>query len=367
MPADNPPPTPLDAPRPVRPGEELPLEALASLVRSRLGRGSGEPVEVEQFPGGHSNLTYLVRVGADEFVLRRPPFGAKAIKAGHDMGREYRVLARLHPAYPKAPRPLFFCDEAESPFGAPFYLMDRVRGVIIRNKPPRGVELTPALMGRLSDAFVATLVELHALDVQAVGLGDLGKPEGYLSRQVKGWSERYRTAQTDEVPDLEAAITWLGANLPAREAGATLIHNDFKFDNLVLDPADLGRVLAVLDWEMVTVGDPLSDLGTALAYWAEPGDDDAYRSLGFSLGHVPGSPRRRELAALYAEKAGRPVDGITFYYVLALFKLAVILQQLHYRYRKGMTKDERFAPLGFAVAILARRASEALARGHIDP
>lgn len=361
------PPAPLDAPRPVRPGEELPLDALASLVRERLGRGPDEPVAVEQFPGGHSNLTYLVRVGADEYVLRRPPFGAKAIKAGHDMGREYRVLARLNPAYPKAPRPLFFCDEAESPFGAPFYLMERVRGVIIRNKPPRGVEMTPELMRRLSTAFVETLAELHALDVQAVGLGDLGKPEGYLARQVKGWSERYRTAQTDEVPDVDAAINWLGANLPECEAGATLIHNDFKFDNLVLDPDDLARVKAVLDWEMVTVGDPLSDLGTALAYWAEPGDDDAYRALGFSIGHLPGSFRRRDVLSLYADKTGRPVSHIVFYYVLALFKLSVILQQLHFRYRKGMTTDERFAPLGFAVAILGRRASEAVAKGHIEP
>jgi aminoglycoside phosphotransferase (APT) family kinase protein len=356
---------PLDASRPVRAGEELPLDALAALVRTRLGRGADEPVAVEQFPGGHSNLTYLVRVGGDEFVLRRPPFGAKAIKAGHDMGREYRVLARLHPAYPKAPRPLFFCDEVESPFGAPFYLMERVRGVILRNKPPRGVTLTPELIRRLATALIETLAELHALDVAAIGLGDLGKPEGYLARQVKGWSERYRTAQTDDVPDLESAITWLEANLPAREAGATLIHNDFKFDNLVLDPDDLGRVRAVLDWEMVTVGDPLSDLGTTLAYWAEAGDDDGFRNLGFSLGRAPGDPTRRELAALYAERTGRQVDNILFYYVLALFKLAVILQQIYFRYRKGLTTDERFAPFGFAVALLGRRAAEAIAKGDI--
>lgn len=360
-------PLPFDAPRPVRSGEELPLDALASLVRERLGRGPDEAVVVEQFPGGHSNLTYLVRVGADEFVLRRPPFGAKAIKAGHDMGREYRVLARLHPAYPKAPRPFFYCEEADSPFGAPFYLMERVRGVILRNKPPAGLNLDADLMRRLSTGFVETLAELHALDVQAIGLGDLGKPEGYLARQVNGWSERYRTAQTDEVPDLETIIAWLGANLPEREAGASLIHNDFKFDNLVLDPNDLGRVVAVLDWEMVTVGDPLSDLGTAIAYWVEAGDDDAFRSLTFSLGPRPGSRSRREIGELYAEKSGRPVDHLVFYYCLALFKIAVIAQQIYFRYRKGMTSDERFAPFGFAVAILARRAAEAAAKGSIDP
>jgi aminoglycoside phosphotransferase (APT) family kinase protein len=367
MPADAPPPPAFDAPRPVRPGEELPVDALAALVRARLDRGADEPVAVEQFPGGHSNLTYLVRVGTDEFVLRRPPFGAKAIKAGHDVGREYRVLSRLHPAYPKAPQPLFFCDEAESPFGAPFYLMQRVRGVIVRHKVPAGVDLTPELMRRMCASLVETLAELHALDVQAIGLGDLGKPEGYLARQVQGWVGRYRTAQTDDVPDLETAVAWLEANVPPREAGATLIHNDFKFDNLVLDPADLGRVLAVLDWEMVTVGDPLSDLGTSLAYWAEPGDDDAFRSLAFSLGPRPGSLRRRELVALYAETSGRPAGNVVFYYVLALFKVAVIAQQLFFRYRKGMTADERFALLGFAVAILGRRAAEAIGKGSIDP
>jgi len=265
----------MDSTRPVRPGEELNASALALWLRERMDGVEG-PVEIEQFPGGHSNLTYLLRFGDRELVLRRPPFGSK-VKTAHDMGREFRILSRLHAVYPKAPRALLHCDDPEV-IGAPFYVMERVRGVILRHqRAPEGIDLPPATLRALSEAAVDGLAELHAVDYDAAGLGDLGRPEGYVARQVSGWSERWRNARTDDVPDVDRAAAWLADNQPP-ERGAALIHNDYKYDNLVLDSGDLSRVVAVLDWEMATLGDPLMDLGTSLGYWVDP-DDSSERLI----------------------------------------------------------------------------------------
>ncbi|HVR72238.1 MAG TPA: phosphotransferase [Vicinamibacteria bacterium] len=342
----------IDGPQAVRPGEELDLARLAPYLREILGR-PGARVEVEQFRGGHSNLTYLVRVDGREAVLRRPPFGS-TVKSAHDMGREFRILSRLAPAYARAPKVIAFCED-ESILGAPFYLMERVRGVILRRQPAPGLVLDERAARRLSEAAIDGLADLHAVDPRAVGLGDLGKPEGYCQRQVSGWTRRYRDAQTDDIPDMEAVAAWLAANLPPDGPGC-LIHNDYKYDNLVLDPADLTRIVGVLDWEMSTLGDPLMDLGTTLCYWVEAADPEPLRATAFGPTAAPGSLTRAELVERYADRTGRSVSDITFYYGFGLFKTAVVAQQIYSRYRQGLTRDERFARLIESVRLLAGQA-----------
>ena len=355
----------LDPTRPVRAGEELEAEALRRLL-DRHAPQLGGPVEVEQFPKGHSNLTYRLRVGGTELVLRRPPKGAKQIKAGHDMRREYTVLTRLRPVWPKVPRTLFYVPEEESPFGVQLYVMERVSGLILRGtKLPVGVELDAAGMRAVSETVVDTLVELHGVDPAAAGLADFGKPQGYVQRQVAGWTERYARARTDDVPDMERLAGWLASNLPPDRPGA-IIHNDFKYDNVVLDPADLSKVRAVLDWEMATLGDPVSDLGMTLAYWFEPGETEMVGPAAFGPTALPGNLTREEIVQRYATRSGRTVDDVVFHYVLGLFKVAVIAQQIYFRYRQGLTQDERFAGLGFAVALLAQVAVRAVDRKRIS-
>jgi aminoglycoside phosphotransferase (APT) family kinase protein len=344
---------PLDETRPVRAGEELSLERLQSYLRQHVPDGAGT-LRVEQFPHGHSNLTYLVSWGGHEWVLRRPPFG-NVVKSAHDMGREFRVLSKLHAMYPPAPRPLIFCDD-DTVLGAPFYLMERRRGIIFRKSPPAGWSLDPNTMRQLCVALIDNLARLHALDYRAAGLGELGKPDGYVARQVHGWSKRYRDAQTDAVPELDRVIDWLTSNMPP-ESGAAVIHNDFKFDNLLFDPNDLTRVVAVLDWEMATVGDPLMDLGSALGYWVQPGDPDMMQEWSMGPTSVPGSLTRRELVERYAELTSRNVSNIVFYHCFGLFKIAVIIQQIYARYVRGHTRDERFAQMNRMVSALAAAAN----------
>jgi aminoglycoside phosphotransferase (APT) family kinase protein len=352
----------IDRPKPVRPGEELDTDRLEAYLSEHVPDLDG-PVTVEQFPSGHSNLTYLLHAGDQEFVLRRPPFGAK-IKTAHDMGREYHILSHLVDVYPRGPRPLLYCAD-ESVLGAPFYVMERLTGVILRASAPAGLELPPALMRRLSENFVDNLVEIHGLDYEAAGLVDLGRPAGYVRRQIEGWTRRYHNARTDDIPDVERVAAWLAEHMPP-EAGASLIHNDYKYDNLVLDPEDLSRIVGVLDWEMATVGDPLMDLGTTLGYWVDPDDPTELRSLAFSLTTLPGNLNRRELAQRYAEQGGLDLSNILFYYVYALFKIAVIVQQIYARYKAGLTKDERFAMMGYVVQMLGKAAVLAIEKGRID-
>jgi len=355
----------LDPTRPARAGEELDPEGLRRLFDRHAPELTG-PVEVEQFPKGHSNLTYLLKVGGTELVLRRPPKGAKQIKAGHDMRREYTVLTRLGTVWPKVPRTLFFVSEEESPLGVQLYVMERVEGLILRGtKLPPGVSLDPPAMRAVSETLVDTLVELHAVDAVAAGLADFGRPEGYVQRQVSGWTERYARARTDDVPDMERLASWLAAHLPPDRQGA-IIHNDFKYDNVVLDPDALTRVRAVLDWEMATLGDPISDLGMALAYWFEPGEAEMVGPAAFGPTALPGNLTREEIVQRYAARSGRSVGDVVFEYVLGLFKVAVIAQQIYFRYRQGLTQDERFAGLGFAVALLAQVAVRAVERNRIS-
>lgn len=347
----------------VRAGEELPHEALFNYLQNELSYLEG-PLVIEQFPSGFSNLTYLLRSGDREFVLRRPPIGAR-IKTAHDMGREFRILVQLCQVYPKVPRPVLYCAD-ETVLGAPFYIMERVTGIILRAQPPRDIELTPETMRRFSEVFIDNLAEIHGIDYEDADLGSLGSPQGYVTRQVEGWTRRYYHARTDEVPEVEQLATWLHQHLPPDSAPAALIHNDYKYDNLVLDPDDLTRVVAVLDWEMATIGDPLMDLGTTLGYWVEPTDPPEWRQYGFVLTKLPGNFTRAELLDYYSRRTGREIPNPVFYYAYGLLKIAVIVQQIYARYQKGLTKDPRFAQLGALVKACGRLAQSAIANQRID-
>jgi aminoglycoside phosphotransferase (APT) family kinase protein len=351
----------VDSPAPVRAGEELPTVALEHYLLKHLPDAAG-PLTVEQFPAGHSNLTYLLRMGQSEMVLRRAPFGNQ-VKTAHDMGREYRVLAKLCMVFPLAPRPLLYSDDP-AVLGTPFYVMERRRGVIVRKKLSPGMVIDPATARGLGTSLIDSLATLHALEYRAAGLGDLGKPEGYVARQVTGWAERYVKARTHDLPALERLAHWLAKHLP-RESGASLIHNDYKYDNLVLDPTDLTRIVAVLDWEMATVGDPLMDLGTSLGYWIEAGDPPALQREALGPTNLPGSLTRQELVERYAQQTGREVTHAVYYYAFGLFKLAVIVQQIYARYVRGSTRDARFAHMDRFVAVLAEQADRVLAAGRL--
>jgi aminoglycoside phosphotransferase (APT) family kinase protein len=341
-----------DHPTSVRAGEELDLARLELFLREHFPDATGT-VSVAQFPSGHSNLTYLVRLGDRQMVLRRPPFGSK-VKTAHDMSREYRVLSKLHVVYPQAPKALLYCDDP-SVLGSPFYLMERVPGIILRRDPPEGMVTTADTARQLSEAFIDNLAGLHGLDYNTIGLADLGKPQGYLDRQVKGWIERYHGSRTHDLAEVESISVWLNECRP-RETSYSLIHNDYKYDNIVLDPTNITRIVGVLDWEMCTIGDPLTDLGTALAYWVDPQDPGKLQHIRWGPTTLPGTLTRAELVRRYAQTTGRDVSNMVFYRVLALFKVAVIIQQIYYRYHQGLTKDARFASLPEVVMVVLRAA-----------
>jgi aminoglycoside phosphotransferase (APT) family kinase protein len=351
---------PIDQPSPIRQGEELDIERLEAYLKEHIA-GLDGPLEIQQFPSGYSNLTYFLKVGDREMVLRRPPFGSK-VKSAHDMGREFRVLSGLHPVYPQAPQPLLFCDDEEL-MGAQFYVMERIRGVILRGKRPEGFTIEEKEIRACCEALVDNLVKLHEIDYTAAGLGDLRREGSYVERQVNGWIDRYYGSQTDDIPSMDQTAEWLKANFPP-DSGTALIHNDYKFDNVVLDPRDITRIIGVLDWEMTTIGDPLMDLGTSLGYWLESSDPQMGVVQCF-LTTDPAALTRRQFAERYAERTGRSLDNIVFYYVFALFKLAVIVQQIYYRYKQGLTKDDRFAPLIFMVGALGMQAVTTVERQRI--
>jgi aminoglycoside phosphotransferase (APT) family kinase protein len=346
-----------DKPKAVRAGEELDLPALSAYLDRELGAHGA--VTVEQFPGGHSNLTYLVHHGDREYVLRRPPFGSK-VKSAHDMGREVSVLSKLAPVFDRAPRVIAHRDEPDV-LGAPFYLMERRRGVILRKELPPGLDT--ARVRRLCELLVDTLVDLHAVDYKAAGLGDFGKPAGYIERQVRGWTERYSGSQTDDIPDMTVVAAWLAAHMPP-DGAPSLIHNDYKFDNVIFDTS-LERITGVLDWEMTTVGDSMMDLGTSISYWVHADDPQIFQMPIFGVTMKPGMYRRDELVARYFERAGKPAVDLVFFYAFGLFKTAVVLQQIYYRYAKGLTTDPRFAPFIMVVRALADQAKRAIDRGSI--
>jgi aminoglycoside phosphotransferase (APT) family kinase protein len=354
----------LDQPSTVRADAGFDVQALAVWMRANASDTKGLDAEPEllQFGKGYSNLTYLVRFGARELVVRRAPPGVN-IKSAHDMGREFRILSALSPVWSKVPRPLALCDDA-SVIGSSFYVMERVPGTILRARVPDGLVLDEAAMRRISHATCDTLAEIHNLDWKAAGLGDLGKPDGYVDRQVRGWADRYAKARTDDVPTVDRLGAWLEQHRPA-DSGATLVHNDFKYDNVILSP-DLERVVAVLDWEMATIGDPLMDLGTALGYWIEPNDPPVFQATVFGPTNRPGNLTRLEFVDRWSKATGRDATNVLFYYAFALYKLAVVAQQLYKRYVDGLSKDPRFSVMLAGVQALTHAALVAVDKGRID-
>ncbi len=353
----------LDRPGEVKAGAELSQEALAAWLKAH---DLGALAEVKQFGRGYSNLTYLVRVlreGSErDLILRTPPRGVK-IASAHDMGREVRILRSLGTCWDKVPRTLGY-EESDAVLGVPFYVMERVAGVIFRAQGPKSLPLATLDGHTLSTSLIDTLAEIHAVDVEKAGLANLGKPEGYNARQVRGWGERYAKAKTDEIPDVDSILKWLTEHTPS-ESGVALIHNDFKYDNVVFAP-DLSRIAAVLDWEMSTIGDPLMDLGTALGYWVQPTDPMLFQAMRFGPTDAPSSLTRMELVERYATKSGRPISNLVFYFAFALFKLAVVAQQLYQRFARGLTQEPRYAMMIEGVKGLTRVAVEAVERDRID-
>ena len=336
---------------PVREGEQIDAQALAAYLHGKL-EGVESGLTLRQFPGGHSNLTYLLEAGGHEYVLRRPPLGPVAPKA-HDMAREYHVLRAVHPLFPRAPRAFLLCDDA-SVIGATFFIMERRHGLVLRREIPDSLAGDRDFGGRVSEAFVDCLAALHAVDVSQV---PMGKPAGFLERQVSGWAERWQHAQTEALARMDELIRWLTERMPKSPA-PTLVHNDYKLDNLMLDAADPGRVEAVLDWEMTTAGDPLVDLGCVLCYWPESGDPPARREALSDITTRPGWFTRAQIVERYARATGRDVSGLGYYEVFGIFKVAVVLQQIYFRYRRGQTRDERFRDFDERVRGLVEAAAE---------
>lgn len=343
----------------VRAGEELDAARLGAYLSQWVPGLVGQPV-VGQFPAGFSNLSYLLTVGDRQLVLRRPPIGTRP-RSGHDMGREFRVLSALAPRFAECPRPIHHCAD-ESIIGAPFYLVERIRGIILRRDYPDGMA-TPSLVRAQQFALIETLANLHALDCRATEFTGLGRPEGYVARQVAGWSERYARARTTDAASADRVTVWLAANLPAESALPAVIHNDFKLDNVVFDATDPTRLVGVLDWEMATIGDPLMDLGCSLAYWVQADDNAALLATRMLPTHVPGSLSRSEVLESYTRATGRALPDFLFYRVFGLFRLAVIVQQIYYRYFHGETGDPRFGSLGpLGRVLIAEAAAEIRAR-----
>ena len=317
-------------------GEELDVAAVDAWLKARVPGLEGAP-EVAQFSGGASNWTYRLRYPTHDLVLRRPPAGTKA-KSSHDMAREFRVQQALRPVFPLVPDMVAHCSDA-SVIGSDFYVMRRVEGFVPRKG--MGVELSPARARRLCENMVDTLVALHAVDPEKVGLLAIGKGPGYARRQIEGWSYRYRKARTWNVPSFERVMAWLAARVP-EDAGACVIHNDYRLDNLVLDPSDPTRIVGVLDWEMATIGDPLMDLGNALAYWVQADDGRIALATRRQPSHLPGMMTREEMVARYFERAGLPARDMAFYQVYGVFRLAGIVQQIYYRYHHRQTRNPAF-------------------------
>jgi len=345
--------------RDVRPGEQLDWARLSTWLRERLpachipGLDVARDPSVAQFPGGHSNLTYLVRFGDAEIVVRRPPFGPVAPTA-HDMSREFRWLSAMHTRFPLAPRPYLLCEDTDV-IGCVFYAMERRRGIVVRTEEPPALS-HPAARRRLSGALIDTLADLHAIDVVAGGLSGLGKPAGFVERQVRGWSDRWHRSQTTTLAEMDALAEWLHANLPQDPAAPSVVHGDFKLDNVMLDPDDVGRIVAVFDWEMSALGDPLVDLGIVLAYWS-PTAPPSQRDALTTVIDRPGYFTKEEIVERYASRSRRDVSNVRYYEIFAVFKIAVVIQQIYFRYVQGQTSDARFASFGARVEFLARHAA----------
>jgi aminoglycoside phosphotransferase (APT) family kinase protein len=350
----------IDAPVKIREGEELDISKLDIFLKDKI-KGLSGPIKVKQFPSGFSNLTYQITFNDRNLILRRPPFGTKA-KSAHDMGREFNILKALYAIFPYCPKPYVYSED-KSIIGSSFYVMEKLDGIILRKNLPHGLSFTLEQAKTLSRSYLDIQHQLHSIDYKSIGLGDFGKPEGYVRRQVDGWSKRYRNAKTDDAPDFEDVMAWLDKHLPPDCEKPGIIHNDYKLDNVVLDPQNPTRIIGVLDWEMATLGDPLMDLGSSLAYWIQKSDSENMLAIRTLPTHIDGFLTRQELVDRYLEKSGLKIDSFDFYLVFGMFRLAGIAQQIYFRYFHGQTKDKRFAMLIFAVQILEKEAKKIILNG----
>ena len=330
-------------------------EALrAYLAQALPSHEASASLTIERIRGGHSNETFYVTHDAEQYVLRRPPLGP-LLPTAHDVGREYRVLCALAATNVPVPRPILLCEDT-SVIGAPFYLMERIPGAVIRAKLPPAFAEDEAARRGLGEALIDALAELHAVDWQAVGLDDFGKPQGYLERQLRRWTGQLDASRTRPLPDLDAVTAWLRAHLP-ESPPATIVHGDYRLDNLIVAPEPPARIRAIVDWEMATIGDPLADLGYLLSFWAEP--DDPLFALADAAWRVtaqPGFPTRAQLVARYAARTGRQLEHVSFYVALAIWKLAILLEGSYKRHLSGTTDDPFFATLDIGIPLLAARA-----------
>ena len=345
---------------PVRSGEELDASSLSEYLSGKL-EGTEAGIRILQFPSGHSNLTYLLVTEKREYVLRRSPLGPVAPKA-HDMAREYQVLRAVHPHFPEAPNVFHLCEDP-TVIGAVFYVMERRRGVILRDSVPEGIRRIPDYGRKISEAFIDCMVRLHAVDLPSSGLLGLGKPEGFLERQVHGWADRWQRSKTEDLPEMEIVIRWLSDSIP-RPSPVALVHNDYKLDNVMLSTESPSRIEAVLDWEMATIGDPLVDVGLTLCYWYWAAAPELGSHGVQALTASPEWYSRQEFIGRYAELTRRDVTRIAYYEILGVFKLAVILQQIYYRFRRGQTSDVRFRDFDSRVKGLVRLAVSLVERSR---
>jgi aminoglycoside phosphotransferase (APT) family kinase protein len=351
--------------RAVRAGEELDRTRLVEWLRDRLagceidGLDLSLTPELAQFPGGHSNLTYLLQFGRAGVVIRRPPVGPVAPTA-HDMAREFKWLSAMHRVFSLAPRPYLLCEDT-SVIGTVFYAMERRSGVVVRAEEPPALADRPAARRAVSEAMIDTLADLHAVDIARHGLSGLGRPSGFVERQVRGWNDRWVRSATTALPQMDALVEWLRVHLPPDPVVPSIVHGDFKLDNVMLDENDLGRIVAVFDWEMSALGDPLVDLGILLAYWS-PTSPPEQRDALTTVTHKPGYLTPTELVDRYERRSGRDVSAVRYYEIFALFKIAVVIQQIYYRWTTGQTKDPRFANFDARVAYLAAYAAELTTR-----
>jgi aminoglycoside phosphotransferase (APT) family kinase protein len=327
--------------------------AVEEHLRQEISGLSGDTLNVKPFTAGYSNLTYLISIGQWQAVLRRPPFGPIPPKA-HDMKREYEILKKLHREFPFAPKPILYCENPDI-MESHFYVMEKIDGVVLDDCLPAEFKEQPDIGRRVSYALVDTLVKLHEIDYEAAGLEGIGVPKGYLTRQVNGWIKRFHHSKTEDIPEVTSLEYWLINNIPPSPA-PTIVHNDFKFNNIMFSKINPEEVIGVFDWELSTIGDPLTDLGSMLAYWTEPGEGETGLT---SITTLPGFASRKEVLERYAEKSGRDVSNIDYYLTFGFYKIAVILQQIYYRWKIGETKDERFGKLNVGIKNLLEQAERA--------
>lgn len=348
---------------PVREEDAFDVDAVDALLQDALPDLRGTPT-VRQYPSGASNLTYELAYPGRALVLRRPPMG-KRPKSGHSMIREHTVITKLAPVFPAVPKAVFYHPDEGSPLGAEFYVMEKTDGLLLKTEIPGEWGWGPAETRAFCERFWDALVALHAVDVQAAGLSDFGKPEGYVARQIGGWNARYDAALTDDADPFEDVRAWLAENQPADSGAVAVLHGDYRIDNLILDANDPMTIAAVLDWEIAALGDPLMDLGAALAYWIQADDPPALHALKKQPSDAPGMLTRAQVVERYAQKTGAAIKDPTFYYVYGVFRLAVIAQQIYYRYFHKQTSNDMYALFGPGAKGLGQYCRVVIDRGRM--